>query len=80
MIDRYVKRSLWTRFSSQALLDWCSGRPRPGDGADSFKPEGFLHHEVGPSCMAGKGMAEFEKMRDRLQTSGRGGCPMAFGR
>jgi len=76
----YVKPSPFTRTSLQAWLAWARGLPVPGDQGDRFQPQGFLHHEIGPRNMAGKGLSEFEKERDLFMTATRGGCPMAFGR
>lgn len=83
-IDRYVKGSFRNRWSLVAWIDWCSGRPIPGDSPSKFKPEGFTtsYDEIGPPGFSGKGLVEREKEMISLKSSfGKGGgCPMAFGR
>lgn len=58
----------------QAWIRWLSGKGYP---SKAFKSEGYHIHELGPFSMSGKGLEEYNATREKLQKSGRGGCPFA---
>jgi hypothetical protein len=71
----YVKPTLKNRWGLSAWGIWFRGGTLPGDGGQTYFPEGFLASEVGPSALSGKGREEMDEMRKRLKEARRGGCP-----
>jgi hypothetical protein len=75
-LDRYIKPSLFERYSPFAWLRWFVGKPYPN--GMQYKPEGYKIFEVGPDKLEHHGLDECKATRDQLMGSDRGRCPFAF--
>lgn len=70
----YVKPTFGSRWGPGALWTRLLGGVLPGDEGSKYAPEGYRLTELGPKSAAGKGIAEMDATRVKLQTMKRS-CP-----
>jgi hypothetical protein len=69
----YYPDTFYTRWlSPQTWSRWAVGLPIPGP---QYKSEGYTIDNLGPRHLEGKGSIEMAATKEKLLTSGRGGCP-----
>lgn len=71
----YVKPTIWGRWSPMAWMVWMMGRPLPGDGGDTYSPEGYKIPDLGPRAFLGKGGEFMRTEMEKLKLKRTGGCP-----
>ncbi|EAS31447.3 uncharacterized protein CIMG_06926 [Coccidioides immitis RS] len=71
----YVKPTLWNRWGPSAWVKRLLQLPLPGDGGDTYFPNGYYTPDVGPRAFVGKGRDHYEQTTARLKTERRGQCP-----
>ncbi|KAI1905751.1 hypothetical protein LOZ12_006781 [Ophidiomyces ophidiicola] len=76
----YVRPTLWNRWGPSAWLARLLKLPLPGDGGDTYYPNGYDTPTVGPRAFAGKGREYHEQTTERLLKDRRGQCPFVVSR
>jgi hypothetical protein len=71
----YVKPTWASRWGPSAWMVRVLGGVLPGDGGDSYKPQGYRISELGPQALEAKGKDEMEVTRAILADNARSGCP-----
>jgi hypothetical protein len=75
----YIKPSVASRWSWEAIRTRMWGGLLPGDDGDDYHPDGYHIAEIGPNTMKGKGEAEMAVIKAQLKERrmATSGCPMA---
>jgi hypothetical protein len=74
----YVKPGFWNQWGPGALLFRAMGKDVPGMKGDLYQTNGYLHEEVGPKGMVGKGQEAMREWEEKLRAERPSGCPFAL--
>ncbi|KAI9724273.1 MAG: hypothetical protein M1828_003697 [Chrysothrix sp. TS-e1954] len=71
----YVRPSLRSRWNFKGWLRWTIRSPLPGDGGETYIPQGYHLHEIGPRPLADKTALPTQDVETHFNQVVSGGCP-----